>query len=64
MRRPTNQIHPMGCDCQPCTGRHPEPEAILPWAAVWITLAGGTLALLLDATGCTPAIAAALGMMS
>lgn len=64
MRRLTNQIHPMGCDCQPCTGRHPDATSALQWKATLIVLAGGALAMLLDMTGCTPLIAAALGMTS
>lgn len=61
MRRLTNQIHPMECDCPRCS---PPVDDYRDYHLAAVLFAGGFIAMLIDVTGLTPAIAAALGMMS
>ena len=59
MPRTAPIIHAMHCECHRCAPRADTRSDLLVAA---ILLAGGSIAMLIDAAGYTPAIAAALGM--
>ncbi|MFC3581113.1 hypothetical protein [Sphingomonas hylomeconis] len=58
-----SSIHAMRCPCAACRPCLPTPRSLLAWPLAIAVAAGGAAGILLDLSGCTPAIGAALGVL-
>lgn len=61
MRPVIPRVHPMRCTCPAC---RPHMPSRLLWISTSILAFGGSLAMAIDASGNTPALAQLLGLLS